>query len=85
LSINIYEKDLKRTNNQNTFFKDCKTRNGLVEMNTMVWNNEHVHTLSLYSIDEIKGCLHELAMFICNNLQPNRLEGFDIESVLELQ
>ena len=36
-------------------------------------------SLILKNINDIKYCLYDLSMFIQNNLQPNRLEGFDVE------
>jgi len=77
LAINIYEKDLE-TQGQTSFFKNCKVKDGLQDLNLSIWNNERVHNLSGYSLDDIRPCLYELSKFICNNLSPNRLEGFSI-------
>jgi hypothetical protein len=38
-----------------------------------------------YTVDEIKDCLVELSQFICNNLSPNRLEGFDLNAIMTVQ
>ena len=53
-------------------------------LNLDIWNNQTVHTLTGYSILDIKDCLHELAIFISTNLQPNRLENFDVEGILKV-
>lgn len=37
--------------------------------------------LTGYSINDLKECLYELASFIATNLQPNRLDTFDIEAI----
>ena len=84
MSINIYEWDFERKGKSTKkFFKNCRQRNGLMGMNLDIWNNERVHHLTGYSVDDIKHCLHDLFLFIFNSLSPNRLENFDIESILE--
>jgi hypothetical protein len=37
-----------------------------------------------YRIEDLKQCLFECCTFIRNNLTPDRLVGFDIDSLLEL-
>jgi len=64
------------------FFNDCKVNDGLQEMNLAIWNNPHVRQLTGYTLKDIQQCLVELSQFICNNLSPNRLEGFDIPAIL---
>jgi len=81
LAINIYEKDIKKPSN-NDFFKNSRKVGSQIEFNTEIWNNEFVHKLTFHSMEDIKQCLYDLSMFICNNLQPNRLEGFYIEGIL---
>ena len=49
-----------------------------LELNTKIWNNEEVFNITNYSIDHLKKCMFDLALFISNNLSPNRLECFDI-------
>ena len=56
-----------------------------MELNTHFWNNQQVHEMTTYSVEDIKDCLYELSVFICNNLQPNRLEGFDIQYIQQLK
>ena len=80
LAINIYEKD-KDQYSQKGFFNNCKVRDGLQELNLQIWNNQTVHQMTGYSINDIKDCLIELSQFICNNLSPNRLEGFDLGAI----
>lgn len=81
LAINIYEKDKEQQSNKG-FFNNCKYTNGLQELNLDIWNNQTVHSMTGYSMQDIKPCLVELSQFICNNLSPNRLEGFDITSIM---
>lgn len=84
LSVNIYERDVQEIQNNN-FFAASQENMGLVHLNTDIWNNHQVHQLTGYSITDIKGCLYMIAAFIANNLQPNRLENFDIEAIKNLQ
>lgn len=77
LSINIYEEDNLKTNKQSKFFKKTDSK-GLKELNTDIWNNEVVSSVTGYSVLDIKDCLFDLAEFISSNLSPNRLENFDI-------
>lgn len=74
LSINIYERD-----NSNNFFEECQqSKSQQLTMNTNIWNNQTVHHLTGYSIEDIKQCLIALTNFISMNLQPDRLQGFNI-------
>jgi hypothetical protein len=84
ISINIYQK-IEEQSNPTGFFSNCKVENGQMEMNTDIWNNLMVHQATGYSILDIKKCLIELSLFISNNLSPNRLEGFDIQSLEKVQ
>ena len=54
-------------------------------MNTNIWNNEAVHNMTGYSIEDIKECLITFANFIRSNLQPDRLEGFNLEELKNLK
>ena len=78
LSINIYEEDLQNTTKNSSFFTG-KT-NGLLELNTAIWNQE-VASVSGYSFESIKPCIYDLAIFISNNLSPNRLASFNLETL----
>ena len=80
--MNIYEKDLEKYKNKG-FFKNCAVNNGLQEFNLDIWNNQDIHNLTGYSILDLNKCLFDLATFISNNLQPNRLISFDIKSILK--
>lgn len=44
-----------------------------------------MHELTGYSIRELVDCLNDLSVFISTNLQPNRLECFDIAAIKSLQ
>ncbi len=83
LSVNIFEEDNQKTNKTNFFKKAGKK--GLKDLNTDVWNNEKVVGISGYNITDIRACLHDLAEFISQNLSPNRLESFDLESIKILE
>ena len=67
LSINIYERDLERYQSKG-FFQNCEIRDGLVALNLDIWNNQTVHSLSGYSMLDVRDCLYELALFISTNL-----------------
>jgi hypothetical protein len=82
LAINIYEKDLEKFKNKG-FFKNCAVKNNLTELNLEIWNNQNIHNLTGYSMEDIRKCLFDLATFISNNLQPNRLISFDINAILK--
>ena len=56
-----------------------------IPLNTQIWSNLSVISQTGYSIEMIKDPLYLLAFFIQDNLQPNRLEGFDIDLVLKLK
>lgn len=59
--------------------------NGLLRLNTDIWNNRTVHDLTSYSIQDLIECLYDLSVFISTNLQPNRLECFDVEALKTIQ
>ena len=50
-------------------------------LNTEVWNNERVVSITGYKISELKHLLKELATFIRNSLRPDHLAGFDLEEI----
>jgi len=87
LAINIYERDCGMSKNiaPKGFFNNCKINGDSIELNLDIWNNQTVHQMTGYSIDDIKTCLIELSQFICNNLSPNRLEGFDLSAISTTQ
>lgn len=51
-------------------------------MNTDIWNNQNMTAVTGYTIQMLRQALFELSMFIRNNLSPDRLAGFDLDSVL---
>jgi hypothetical protein len=81
LSINIYEEDNQKKNP--TFFKKAKA--GKKELNTDIWNNEEVSSVSGYSITDLRECLFDLGEFISTMLSPNRLENFDLEAIKQVE
>merc|ERR1711981_1387826 len=85
LAINIYERDLEKYQNKNFFVNSKVNSEGLMTLNTDIWNNQNVHGLTGYAIEDIKYCLYDISIFISTNLQPNRLKSFDIEAIVQLQ
>ena len=79
ISINIFERD--KSQEGNSFFEK---RNGFLLLNTNIWNNTKVVGVTGYSISMIKEPLCALSKFIRENLTPDRLEGFDLEAILDL-
>lgn len=57
----------------------------LFYLNTDIWNNKEVHTLTGYSIEEIAETLLSLAKFVSENLVPNKLKYFDILALQEIR
>lgn len=53
LAINIYEKDLE-SQGKTSFFANCKKKDSLQDLNLAIWNNEQVHNLTGYSLDDIR-------------------------------
>jgi hypothetical protein len=60
-------------------------KDGFKLLNTDVWNNTEIVSLTGYSIEMIKEPLYHLSSFIKQNLTPNRLEGFNIEHIKDLK
>lgn len=59
LAINIFERDNKSTEG---FFNNCQSSiPEMTELNIEIWNNQTVHNLSGYSIEDLKPCLFALA------------------------
>ena len=52
---------------------------------TELWNNESIFKTTGYSINDIKGCLTDVAEFIAQNLSPNRLANFDIKAIKSVE
>ena len=80
ISINIFEKDQRQK--ENRFFEK---RNGLLLLNTNIWNNPDVVSVTNYSVSMIIEPLCVLANYIRENLTPDRLEGFDLEAIMEIK
>lgn len=52
LAINIFERDSKSAEG---FFKNCQSLvPGMLELNVDIWNNQTIHSLSGYSIEDLK-------------------------------
>ena len=51
IAINIFE--IKEPNFKN-LFKNCKIIKGKFELKLEMWNNEEIHNLTGYSIEDIK-------------------------------
>tara|TARA_B100000780_G_C20918309_1_gene365766 strand:+ start:481 stop:657 length:177 start_codon:yes stop_codon:yes gene_type:complete len=54
-------------------------------LNTDIWNNTEIVSLTGYSIEMIKEPLYHLSSFIKSNLTPDRLVGFNLEYIKELK
>ena len=71
ISINIYERD-----NSPASFN--KTQN-LLTLNMQMWNNIKMVSATDLTIEMLKEPIHDLATFMRDNLEPDRMEGFDLE------
>ena len=80
ISVNIFERDQSQEGN-----KIFEKKNGLLLLNTTMWNNPKVVSITGYSMSMIKEPLYQLAKFIRENLTPDRLEGFDLEAIMEIK
>lgn len=50
-------------------------------LNTDVWNNERVVSMTGYKMSQLKHLIKELGMFIRNSLRPDHLADFDLEEI----
>jgi hypothetical protein len=55
------------------------------ELNVSIWNNEEITSITGYAITDLTHCLCDLGNFISTSLQPNRLEGFDIDKIKQIE
>ena len=74
--------------NEDSFFLLSSTLNSknqkpLLRVNTQVWNNQQVLEVTGITYKALKQCLYELANYIRESLTPDRLYGFDLETILE--
>uniref|UniRef100_A0A7S3IMY6 Uncharacterized protein n=1 Tax=Strombidium inclinatum TaxID=197538 RepID=A0A7S3IMY6_9SPIT len=56
----------------------------LLKFNTRIWNNPRIATMTGYTMEMIREPLYKLAVFVQDNLNPNRLDGFDVEALRTL-
>ena len=77
IAINIFEE----ADNNMKFFKPLAKGSTKKELNTQIWNNPNVFSATGYSMDILKNCLHELAVFMSQNLHPDRLSGFNVTAI----
>ena len=54
-------------------------------LNTDIWNNKDVLSLTQYGIEDIKDALYDLAKFVSENLIPNKLKYFEIEGIKDVK
>ena len=54
-------------------------------LNTDIWNNPEVVAASGYTIESLLKPLHDLACFIEDSLEPNRLEDFYLDQILDIK
>ena len=64
ISINIFENN---SGKNLRFIQNCQQSSGVRQMNLKIWNTEEVHTVTGYSLEEIKKCLYDLSVLISNN------------------
>ena len=55
----------------------------LLQVNTQIWNTQRVVENTGVKYSALKNCLFELANFIRESLVPDRMQGFDLQSILE--
>ena len=79
IAINIFNRD----SNNEAFF--TVGASGNLKLNTDIWNNETMTTVTGYSIAVLRECLFDLATFMSQNLTPNRLKGIDLEAIRLLE
>ena len=55
--------------------------NVMFQLNTDLWNNRNMYNLTGYSIEDLIETLMALSKFVSDNLVPNKLKYFDLESI----
>ena len=80
LAINMYQIENLSAKTRSSFFNGEGD-----QLNTDIWNNIDIKTISGYSILDIKHCLYDIATFASKNLSPNRIENFNLDTILETQ
>ena len=72
-----------------TFFTKAKgdheNADIIFNVNTDMWNNQEVYSMTGYSIEDIVDALYALAKFVSGNLVPNKLKYFDIEALKNIK
>ena len=74
----MYQTEKLSTKKRSLFFKGD-------QLNTDIWNNNDIKKVSGYSILDIKHCIYDSATYASNNLSPNHLENFNLDSILETE
>ena len=91
LSINIFKKEEIQHNYENgikskdSFLKISKEDKKKYYLNTDIWNNAKVVSITGYTIEMLVKPLYDLARFIEESLEPNRLEDFYLKQILTLK
>lgn len=90
IAFNIFHRDERQYRQKNatqgahedsgTFFKT--TSAGLLQMNTDIWSPD-IASVTGYPVDSLRPLLFRLGTFISENLQPDRLAGFDLSCILK--
>ena len=80
ISINIFENN---SGKNLRFIQNCQQSSGVRQMNLKIWNTEEVHTVTGYSLEEIKKCLYDLSVLISNNNLSDTLKLFDLNQILK--
>lgn len=94
LSVNIFKKeqmDFLKENEQDQngevtpFHELSKDDPEKYILNTSIWNKLEVVHATGYSMSMLKRPLYDLAKFIEQNLEPNRLEAFYLDQILQIR
>jgi hypothetical protein len=72
-----------KQNDQSYFVISPNKKDGMNQLllTTDLWNNPTVVAVAGYTVEMLAQPLSDMVIFIRKNLNPDRLEGFDIDSV----
>ena len=95
ISINIYKNDELRkictrssteeimTESFENTLSDFKNEDKLLRLNTDMWNNLKILSATGLTIETLRTPIYNLANFMCENLNPNKLGEFDLNQILK--
>ena len=84
-STGVFKRGKRPFENHDSFFllSSKFVLNPLLRVNTKIWNNQKVTERTGIKYTALKPCLYNLANFIRESLDPDRLHGFDLQTILE--